>query len=504
MTRQLALGTGLALGVAALGLGQQLMEVDPAQYALVAWNVARTGDWWHLTDLNGPFLNKPPLMIHAQALAMLALGPTSAAARLPALLFAALAAAGTWWVGHQLGGPRLGARAALLLSASVAVQHMVADPKVDLPLVAMSALAVGALLAGRARPAYTVLGWAFTALAVLAKGPVGAFLVAAGAGVELWRTGPGRPLAHGLGLLVALALAVPFYAAVGASRGTGAVWYLLWSQGPGRLLAGAEFRDGTTPLYAVHTALWALLPMTPAVLLALVRRRGGAALPRWWLGLTLGLVAVSPYKLPQYVYWAAVPAALLAAEAVEALPRWVAPALAGLGLGLGALLGGVVFPAPPLAALGLALALLAAVVGALALREPALRLAASTAGFLLCYQAWVHPALLAYQPAEAVGTRVQAASPPGAPLQLLEVPRSSSLAFYGQRALRVVEPGGVQPGLVLASEEAAAALEARGASVERLGRWLSYPVSLPRRAFLDPASREGAVRPVALLRVAGP
>jgi 4-amino-4-deoxy-L-arabinose transferase-like glycosyltransferase len=63
----------LSLGEASLSLGDELMEFDPARYADVASRVLRRGDWLHLVGRNGPFINEPPLMIWALAMAVLAI-----------------------------------------------------------------------------------------------------------------------------------------------------------------------------------------------------------------------------------------------------------------------------------------------------------------------------------------------------------------------------------------------------------------------------------------------
>jgi 4-amino-4-deoxy-L-arabinose transferase-like glycosyltransferase len=97
----------LSLGEASLSLGDELMEFDPARYADVASRVLRRGDWLHLVGRNGPFINEPPLMIWA--LAMAVLGPTSEAARLPSPMFAVLAVVGTFVLGRRLEAGRLGA-----------------------------------------------------------------------------------------------------------------------------------------------------------------------------------------------------------------------------------------------------------------------------------------------------------------------------------------------------------------------------------------------------------
>ena len=146
-----------AAGPWLVGLGNQLQDVDPAQYAEVARHVAAGEGWLQLRDTHGPFVNKPPLAIWAQAVSIKILGATSVAARLPSLLFALLVLLGTGALGRTLLDSTRGAIATCLLAASVAIHQMVADPKVDLALTAMVTLALWAFVESASRPAMAIV-----------------------------------------------------------------------------------------------------------------------------------------------------------------------------------------------------------------------------------------------------------------------------------------------------------------------------------------------------------
>ena len=520
MSRGLVLVLVLCLSPALASLGDELMDVDPAQYADVAARIVSSGDWLHLEDMNGPFINKPPLVLWAEALAMEVLGPTSLAARLPALGFALLAVLGTFFLGLELADRRLGALAAALLAGSVAVHLGVADPKVDLALAAMTTWAIGAAVAARRRPRWMVLAWLFAGLAVLTKGPVGLGIVLLALVPELSRgvsSGlPGERLRatgrHLVGVALFVAVVLPFY----ASQNPDAARYLLWTQGFGRLLGGGDFHDTTTPLFFVHTGLWALLPMTPLLIAALARgvtrlRRERTLppdvrrVPAWWFGLTFLVISFSAFKLPQYLYWLAPPAALLAADELlrwhdETLGRWRTGYLA-LSVGAAALaLGLLAFAFPPPAALAAGLgaaSLLPALAWWLARKEErALRMgalaASSCVGFFAIFHAWLHPSLLEFQPWREVGAAVQSL-PSGAPVLLVDVPKTFALSFYARRTLRPASREDVAaeaPARFVVSAQSFEALRSAGAPVESVRRLPLYPVSLPRGPFLRASTRE--------------
>jgi 4-amino-4-deoxy-L-arabinose transferase-like glycosyltransferase len=489
--RAFVIGLGAVVALAWL-LPDPIIDVDPAQYADVAARLARSGDWLHLRDFNGPFVNKPPLAMWLQAGCMLVLGPTPVAARFPSLVLALLLVLATWWLGLELGGRDLARRAALFVACSVPVFVMVADPKVDLALTVFSALAVAAFLAARRRGAWVIVGWGCTALAVLSKGPIGLVLV----GAAVVPSRPTRTWWHLAGLLSGVALAVPFYAAQGGDDR----WYLLWAQGPGRLfslpngvasLPGSEFHDSTTPLFVLHTALWAWLPMTPAVLLSLWRRQGPREL-WWWLAVTCGVIALARFKLPQYLFWATPTAAVLAAG-VE-VPKWVSWAVSAVSAVLGALVLGLMFPAGALTTVGLGLVLLAPL-AIIARVDRATALATSTLGFLVFFAVWLHPSLAAYQPAGAIAERLRGTTQSSLPL--VGVAPSFSLSFATGVPLVPMSASEVPAGLALVSLE-----EARG--FDELARFEQYHVSLPRWPFLHRATRASQVETLVLVRVTRP
>jgi len=418
-----------------------------------------------------------------------------------------------------------------------ATRMVLADPKVDMALTGMSSLAVWAVLASRRRRWLLWPAWAFAALAVLSKGPIGLALPVMALGPELLRSGgfTAEPsllrrvlwVKPGRGLLLVLVLVTPYYLATASVAGGGALVTLLWTLGPGRLLGDTTWRDNTTPLYFVHTGLWALLPITPLLLAALVRRLASlvkagalppdvARVPLWWLLAPFVVISLSSYKLPQYVYWLAPPAALLAAEELRGLSlgahRVWRRGLVALALAtgaLGALVVGVGFPQHwPW------LALMAAVPWAAwwATRggEPVYRTtalgASSTLGFLAYFHGGLQPALLEYQPSRELAAVVRARDPDATVLPCVDVAPASSLSFYAQREVPVVGLAELEAlvtsgrtRVALVAEGRAEALEAAGLRVELLGRFASFRTSVPTRAFLDRRTREGQLTHVELV-----
>ncbi len=530
----------VALGVAPalVGLANGLQDVDPAQYADVARRMLESGNWLDLRDMNGPFINKPPMMLWAQAALMSVFGVGDLAARLPALLFGFLAMVGTFWVGRQLKDSRLGAIAAAFVASSTAFQLMVADPKVDMPLMAFTTLAIAATLASRQRPSMMWAAWAFAGCAVLSKGPVGLALPMLAVAPELVRDRwlPGASLARRVfsvrpirGLFIVALIVSPFYVALALHQGPEAARYMLWQQSVGRLNGTSEFRDTTTPLFYLHTSLWAFLPFVPLTIAALIRRAARVYRARrlpfdvsrvvvWWLFLPLILISSSIFKLPQYLYWITPAAALLAADEVLVLGelaarRWV---VAGWVLAAGVfivvwLTVSYVFPA----SLGwlLLVAAIPFVVGLLrgrveAPERVAFSLVASVAGGMIFFHGLVSPSLIAYQPYEAIGQLLRREEPTRTEIPVVALAPSFALAFYARRDARYMSPfelrdavldGG--PRLVVFGPELPIGeFEAVGLRLTSIAHYDMYPTSRARWAFLNTATRANVLMPIEIMK----
>jgi 4-amino-4-deoxy-L-arabinose transferase-like glycosyltransferase len=522
--RLLVLGT-LVAATSGLGLFHQVQDIDPAQYASVARGVAATGRWLDLEDARGPFINKPPLMIWTQALAMKGLPDLSAAARLPALAFGALALVALFLCGRALFDEKTAALAVALLAATPAFQLMIADPKVDMPLVAFTTASVWAFVRGGR---YVWLGWLCAALAVLTKGPIGAVLVACALlpeALRLYRVRDARPLA---GLALVAAVASPFYLALGANHGGRAVAFLLWDSGPGRLFDSTVVHDGTTPAFFLHTGAWALAPLSPVLVLALARRALAFARNRtlpadpqravmWWFALPFLIISFSSIKMPQYVYWVGPPAALIAArEALSwkenARAAWAWPAVTGLAvLGVSCVLLLACFPAAPWVLPAWSVVCVAGTVLAARLSGPGGAAAAAMGAFFLLFHGHLHGALLAYQAGEPLGRAVRAADPQGTMLPYVGASAQYSAGLYAERSVcdadeprlrELVLRGDTHTAVV--TDEQAAALITVGWKLEPLARAPSFRTSVPSWKFLDASTRDGTLTWLSAVRVTPP
>jgi 4-amino-4-deoxy-L-arabinose transferase-like glycosyltransferase len=533
-----------------LGLGDQLFETDPAQYAEVARRMVASGDYLRLKDNFGAFLNKPPVTMWLEALSMKGLGVNSAAVRLPSLLMALALLAIVARVGSILWDRRAGLIAAAFLAGSFAVQLMVLDPKVDTGVTLTMALTVWALLEARRRPSMVYLAWGFAALGVMTKGPIGLAVPAVAVFPEAVRRRWGASEAGSLwsrvwtfkpvrGVLIVLAIMAPWYWAVIQEHGWGGPKYLIWEQSFSRVLHQSDYKNATTPLFFLHTGLWAFLPFTPLFLwvlwraaVTLARRR---TLPPdetrvvwWWFLLPFLVISFAEFRLPQYLFWLAPPAALLCAREVCRLAddgraralkvfAGIAGFLAVASFALEVVVLELIFPpssrALEVAWLGGTTACAAALFFVARRWTGARRLAAqcvaSTLALSLLYAGYVHPALAEFQPDEAFGRIAKREDPQGKALPFICRSADNAAAFYADRPASEIGSVEEVAGLVNKGEVPIAvaqaslvdSLRAAGLDVQVLAERPSYPISRPRGAFLNAQTRPSVVERLVLVRL---
>ncbi|MHB8874080.1 MAG: hypothetical protein ACYC8T_10375, partial [Myxococcaceae bacterium] len=443
-----------------------------------------------------------------------------------------------------------GLLAAAFLAGSFSLHLMVADPKVDMVVTCTMGLTVWALLESRRRPGMLWLAWAFAALGVLTKGPIGLAVPAAAVIPEALRrrwgaSEPGSFLSRLLvfkpvrGVLLVAAIMVPWYWALVGEHGWGGPRYLIWEQSFKRVLHQSDYHNATTPLFFLHTGLWAFLPFTPLFLFALWQ--GGAGLLRrralphdearvvwWWFLIPFLVISFAEFRLPQYLFWLAPPAALLSARTVSRLVAesregaqrafsFIAWFLAAASCALGVLILEGAFPPPSRALEGFWVAVAVALPVGLVLFarrwSGAHRLAAhclaSTLGLSVFFAGYVHRELAEFQPDQTFGELARREDPRGLALPYLIVTATNAAAYYAGRPAS--EIGSVEAlaervnrgEITVAVTEATylEALRATGIGVEILAERPSFPVSRPNAAFLRAKTRPGAMQRLVMLRL---
>ena len=352
-----------------------VIDRDEARYAQSVVQMVETGDYVDIRFQEEPRYKKPIGAYWAQAAAIHLTGQADDvragerpiwAQRLPSILGALVAVVFTYLAGVALLGRRAAFLGAAMLAVSVSLVFEAHQAKTDALLAGCAAVVLWGIAV---RSAWGV--WIGIALGMLVKGPVivGVAGLALATIAVVERSGSRlRELARPLPILLAVAIALPWFVAIGLKT-DGAFFAEALGRDFGAKLGSAQETHGGWPGYYLLTTLVMFWPGVIALPLAGVwawreRRLPEVALLLAWLVPMWVVLEVVPTKLPHYTLPLYPALALLCGGAVVAVAagKWIRT------------LGGLLFALP--------LLLFAAVLGLLAAHNPYAPLGSVLAGAL--------------------------------------------------------------------------------------------------------------------------
>ena len=303
-----------------LGIGT-LWDNSETTYGEVAREVGLTHDWV-VMHLNGqPWFVQPPLYFWIAALLAKVFGVTAFALRLPSALATIAMGGAVGYATARIAGERAGMTAAIVLSTSlmqaIVGRLAIMDALLDFAIAAAVLWWYRALEpSGDARRRDTAFVCGALALAVgtLAKGPVAPVITGLVIGVwALWEARAGRLAAPrrraiALGALAYLAVTLPWFFALAARVGPGAIGELSGHYTFGRYTGVIENQTGPVWYYVPVLILgffpWiAFVPVAVAAAARQVRSPKGAfaRLAVTWTVIPVVFFSCANTKLPNYI-----------------------------------------------------------------------------------------------------------------------------------------------------------------------------------------------------------
>lgn len=305
------------LYLAPLFLNAPLTDPDEGLHAAISQEMIERGDLVVPRFLGRPFLDKPILFFWAQAASMRVFGMSTAAARLPGLLFALLGVATTGWLAAMLFNRGIGWMAAGCYATMVLPFLLAQAPVHDIALVPFTNLALGLLWRSRWILAGLALG-----LSILTKGFEGVAIIGAGYAVYLLiaRALTWRLVWNGaLVVSIAVVVALPWYLAMNV-REPGYLHYYLIDRHLLGFATATQEHHGQPWWYYLPLVIGGGLPWI------VFARRASVHPPQrvvWaWLGTAIVLLTLSQSKAVTYILPAMSAIAILAATSSVAQRAW--------------------------------------------------------------------------------------------------------------------------------------------------------------------------------------
>jgi 4-amino-4-deoxy-L-arabinose transferase-like glycosyltransferase len=313
-------------------LDAPLTDPDEGRHAAISQEMIERGDFVVPRLFGSPFFDKPILFFWAQALSMRLFGMSTAAARLPGMVFALLGIATTGWFARTLLDARAGWLAAGCY-ATMALPFLLAQAPVhDIALVPFTNLAIGLLWRSR-HPGSglrdPILAGCALGLSILTKGLEGIAIVGVGYAVYLLvtRTLTRRLVVVGvLVLAVAVIVALPWYLAMNA-REPGYLRYYFHNRHVLGFTTETQRHGGQAWWYYLPVLIVGGLPWIVYVRKRVLSDAPGTLL--WiWVTASLLLLSLSNSKAVTYILPIMPAVAILAARSDVALRHWRRVALA--------------------------------------------------------------------------------------------------------------------------------------------------------------------------------
>lgn len=516
-----------------LGLFIDVINVDAAQYASISKEMLQSGSYLIVKHCGEDYLDKPPLLFWLSALFFKIFGIHNWSYKLPSYLFTLLGIFSTYKLATSLYDKQVGKLSALILYTCQAFFMFNNDVRTDTLLAACVITATWMLYEfSQQNKWYRLLGgFLFIALGMMAKGPIGAVAPALAIGSHLLLKKDWKKLFNWkwlLGIPVVLLVLLPMCWGLYIQHGWKGVEFFFWTQSFGRITGENVWRNDAGYFFFVHTFLWSFLPWSlfavyalADTLIAFFKRR---TLPEYvsLFGFLLTFIALSlsKYKLPHYIFVVFPLIAILTAEIIETrilkepkVLKWFTRVHFVLFLVyvIATVLLFYVFPITDLWLPTVAVALIFAATYLYYLKifnglVIPLAIVATALNFTL--NAHFYPELLAYQPAKQAANILLKQANTEDKIYFYER-KSPAFDFYFRSTNMTGLHGndlnnvGFVKGSWIYSEESnfINKLNESGIRVAEINELKNYPVQFLNIKFLNPASRDKAVKKAYLVKI---
>lgn len=313
-----------------------VMQVDAAQYALMSFQMAESGEYLELTCRNNTmYLDKPPLLFWLSSLSFSVFGVSNFTFKLPSVLASLLAVYSLYKIAGFYYKKHTAIAAALILLTCEAVFFTTSDIRTDNMLLGFSTFAIWQLVAYLHKPSvkYAIFAGVGIAFAMMGKGPLGLIFPMLSIVPQIIYTRNWKAILT-YKWLVALPvvglLLVPMCIGLYSQHGTHGLYFFFWEQSFGRITGENVWKNDMDPFFLVHTFFWAFLPWTFFYIWAFVRQTKNTITSKFsvnnsypevlgWSGYLLATLALSQsaYQLPHYIFIATPMAALMTAGMLE-------------------------------------------------------------------------------------------------------------------------------------------------------------------------------------------
>jgi 4-amino-4-deoxy-L-arabinose transferase-like glycosyltransferase len=303
-----------------------IMEVDAAQYATIAWEMMQSKSYLQVYHRGLDYLDKPPLLFWMSSLSFSALGIHNFAYKLPAVLFLLLGLVSTYKFCELWYNTTTARFSTLILATCQAYFLMVNDVRTDGLLTGASIFTIWQISVYLKSGKNINLVWAVVGLALgmMAKGAIAYIIIISAIGGHLLLTLNWKAIFNYkwlLGVVGVLILLSPMCYGlyqqfdlhpekfVYGLQGPSGLRFYFWIQSFGRITGENYWQNDTGFFFFFHTILWDFQPwiflFIPALfsaIKAIFTKTYKESISLFGFVLPFLALSTSHYKLPHYIF----------------------------------------------------------------------------------------------------------------------------------------------------------------------------------------------------------
>jgi len=331
-----------------IGFGIDIMDIDAAQYASMSREMLASGHFLHVYDFGRDYLDKPPFLFWISALSMKIFGVNNFAYRFPSFLFSLFAIFSTFKFAGLYYKKEVAVLSAIVLASCQALFLINHDVRTDTILMSWVIFSIWQLAEWykNNKLLHFILAFIGIAGGLLTKGPIALFVPIFAFGSQFvlqrnfkmffrWQYILGIFI---IGLLL-LPMCIGLYQQfdlhpekiVINKTGVSGLRFFFWTQSFGRITGESEWNNGANIFFLLQNMLWSFLPWILFFLIAffeeakqLIKQKFKLLPDQEWICmggflLTYLALGMSKYQLPHYIFVVFPFAAIITAKFLYAL-----------------------------------------------------------------------------------------------------------------------------------------------------------------------------------------
>lgn len=305
-----------------------IMQIDAAQYAGISAEMSQTHSYLEVKEFGNDYLDKPPLLFWVSSVSIALFGINNFAYKFPSFLFLLLSLVSIYKFCKLFYPEKTARNAVLIFASSQAFFLMTNDVRTDAILTSsvITSIWLFSEYFERKKLKFLIFGSFFTALAMMAKGPIGLIAVLFPLGLNLiyhkkWKLVFGW---HWLLVFIIIALLL-FPMSYGlyvqydlqtekiafGKKGQSGLYFYYWLQSFGRITGENTWNNGTPFHFFLGSTLWDFFPWILPLYFSIFAKFKSFFNPNKSKNEIISLVglisiflmlSMSKYKLPHYVF----------------------------------------------------------------------------------------------------------------------------------------------------------------------------------------------------------